>query len=108
MGVIASKTVETEDQYFEMFIIKYDGKWLKKPCLEMFKHDEDRKRGHVQYVWDNEVFLKKMFKAIENKSKNRQTKILKSFCRDHALRFKETKKQLLELYKESKKLKMWE
>ncbi len=61
-------------------------------------------KGITGGFWDNSDYLKRMFKKLEKDGKHNQ---LKDFCLDNNLNFKEVVRDLLEIYKESKKLKFW-
>lgn len=59
--------------------------------------------------WDNPKYLLALFKAVADKDKKApQYRDLVDFCLRNNLDFKQTKKDLKAIYKESKKMGCWE
>jgi len=56
--------------------------------------------------WDNSDYVLNFFRGLKNKKK-KQIKELKEFCEVNKLLYSAVKKDLLDIYKQSKKEKFW-
>lgn len=103
------KSVLSDDEFFELTDLYHDGKWSQEPSLTFFPYHPKKKLVGGSYHWDNDYFLKKMFKNLKKyRFETPQVRELKHWCRFNGMRFKKVRKELLKIYKESKKQKMWD
>ncbi len=68
----------------------------KQPCLSF-------KNAKFEGTWDNSIYVLKFFRGIK-KNKKKYLKQLKEFCKNNDLNYQETLIDLLDIYKDSKKL----
>ncbi len=73
--------------------------YRQEPCLEFRDVSFDS-------LWDNSNYLLNFFRGLKNKKK-KQIKELKEFCEVNKLLYPTVKKDLLDIYKQSKKEKFW-
>lgn len=104
------KAIISENETFEISIIKSNkyNKWYKEPALELLPHQKEIRRKDYEYSWDNPGYLKELYKCLKNKKKTGPWyNDFKQFCKEHKLDFKQTRKEFIELIKQSKKEKFW-
>lgn len=95
------RTIANSDGSIELFDI-VDSKgdtYIKQPALSFPKSEWDN-------LWDNSEYLKKFFEGLKSGEKNAKTE-LKDFCQKNKLDYKRVKKELIAIYKQSKKEKFW-
>lgn len=80
-------------------IYKRDGSFCFEPCLVF----EKVKYGNT---WDNSDYVFNFLAGVKDK-KEEQIRELKSFCRQNNLDYKQTKKELIAIFKDSKKIGLW-
>lgn len=101
------KAITSKNGDIELSVVmSSSGKWIP-PSLNWFCENKNLQKPNENYYWDNDVWVKQMLRSIKKRKKNRYTKELKSFCIEHDLDFGETKKILLDIYKQSKKHNFW-
>lgn len=64
-------------------------------------------KAEFEAYWDNELYLLDFFKGLAKK-KTKHRKELKEYCTKNSFNYKETEKELVAIYKQSKKLNFWE
>lgn len=72
--------------------------WPGTQGLTFRKYEGDR-----LVYWDNEKYLKELFKALKRGEKTKHTKDLKKMCEKHSLNYTDVVKYLLEIYAEVKR-----
>lgn len=78
-------------------LFKDDGTLWKSPSLSIYGE-----------YWDSDEYLKALFEALKDRDRDApHYQDLKDFCKDKEQDFKQTKKELKTIYKESKKLGFW-
>lgn len=76
-----------------------DGSFSFKPCLVFNK-------AKVDSCWDKSDYVFNFFHRLK-KNKKEQIKELKNFCDENEFDFEQTRIDLIDIYKTSKKLKLW-
>lgn len=103
------KGIISEEENFEICIIKNKGKWVKTPFLEVLKYRPELHKEDEEYLWDNDEYLLELYKKLKGgRKKSEHYKMLKKFCKDHSLDFKKIKEELLQLLKKAKKEKFFQ
>lgn len=112
MEVTSYKAVLSVCETFELFLIDADANAdelgiVPKPVLSIFENQKDKQRVGEHYIWDNEVWLKALFKALKKRRDNKQVMELKRFCKVHNMNFKGTKRILRAMYKRAKEINLY-
>lgn len=96
--IVSCRIITTDREKIELTDLFNEdkGKYYKEPALTFkdFKYD-----GY----WDNSDYVKEFLESL----KKGNTQELKDLCGEHCLDYKVTKKDLLRIYKASKKQKWW-
>ena len=87
-------TIEISDLFNEK-----EGKYYKEPAL----HFKKAKHGTF---WDNSDYVYEFLKSL-SKGKKLQISELKEYCKDNNYNFEQTKEELIEMFKQTKKHKWW-
>lgn len=103
------KSIISDRENFELSILKLEGKWRKEPMLSIFPYHPDRKIPTLneEYIWDNDEYLVKLYKDLKKKKKTERVYELKAFCKKHGMEYKNARKELLDIFKQSKQEKFW-
>lgn len=96
----AVRQISNPNGSIELFdLYNNDGSFNYQPCLCFVNAEFDG-------CWDNSEWVLKFFRGLK-KNKKEEKQELKTFCKDSKLDYKETKKQLLRIYKTSQYLNFW-
>lgn len=90
----ANGSIQLHDLYNET-----TGKYYKEPALNFVNVD-------YEGFWDNTTYVLNFLRGLK-KEKKKQRKELKTFCENNSLNFEETRTDLIDIYKQSRKLKYW-
>lgn len=100
LNMTAVREISNPDKSVYLFdLYNNDGTFNYKPCL-VFEN------VRFNDTWDNETYLLAFFRAIK-KNKKKQIKELRIFCRENNLNFDKVITDLLDIYRDSKRLKFW-
>ena len=75
------------------------GKFYKEPAINFINAEEDR-------YWDNETYVLNLLQGLK-KGKKKAEKEVKEFCKKNGFDYEETRSDLLDIFRQSKKLKYW-
>jgi len=101
------KSILSDGEVFELSIQKHKGKWDKKPMLSVYPYHPELQHENYAYCWDNADYLIELYRDLKKKKKNDRTYEFKDFCKKHSLDYKRTRKELLDIFKQSKREKFW-
>jgi hypothetical protein len=97
------KSIIEDSGFFELSVIKHDGKWIKEITLCW---DPMKLKGDME-LWDNSDYVVKLYKQLKNKRKGKSIKAFREMCDKYGLNFDETRASFILMMKEAKIEKMW-
>ncbi len=99
--MVIYRTIKNDNGSIQLWdlLSEVTGDYYGEPALEF-------PEAKYQRLWDNEEYLLWFFRGIK-KRKKKATHDLKMFCDDNQFDYKSTRKDLLKIYKLSKKYKWW-
>lgn len=101
LDVTPTREISNADRSIYLFdLYKNENEFYYEPALVFSKENEEID------CWDNDTYVKKFLKELKNNDKKAK-KELKKHCKERELDYKETKRDLIRIYKAAKLLKFF-